>query len=182
MRATLARLVVPAVGCLLAMMFGMPAASAHVTVQPGSLPKGASDVVLSFAAPNERTNANVVGLDVALPTATPIVSVYALGIPGWNVTVQSVTLVKPVKTDDGTITQAVSRITWTTSGAGIPPNQFGLFTVLAGALPTKPSSLAFQALQTYSDGQVVRWIEPIVKGAPAPEHPTPILRLTARQK
>jgi uncharacterized protein len=143
-----------------------------VTVQPGSLPQGASDVLVSFAAPNERTNANMVGLDVSFPAATPIVSVYPLGIPGWTVNVQTTTLPKPVKTDDGRITQAVSRVVWTTTGTGVPPNQFGLFTVLAGSLPGKAGRISFPVLQTCSDGQVVRWIDPIVKGAPAPDHPT----------
>jgi hypothetical protein len=35
----------------------------------------------------------------------------------------------------------------------------------------------FKAVQTYSDGTVVSWIEPVVKGTPAPEHPAPVLRL-----
>ena len=88
MRANLPRLGVAVVGCVLVITLGTSAASAHVTVQPGSLARGAGDVLLSFAAPNERTNASVVGLDVTLPTATPIVSAYAMGMPGWTVVVE----------------------------------------------------------------------------------------------
>ena len=58
------------------------------------------------------------------------------------------------------------------------PGQFDLFTVSAGPLPTKPSKLEFKAVQTYSDGTIVRWIEPTVKGTPEPEHPAPTLTLT----
>ena len=36
----------------------------------------------------------------------------------------------------------------------------------------------FKALQTYSDGDVVRWIDEPTAGA-EPEHPTPVLTLTA---
>jgi len=48
----------------------------------------------------------------------------------------------------------------------------------AGPLPTNTKKLEFAALQTYSDGDVVSWIEPAVKGAPEPEHPAPTLTLT----
>ncbi len=55
-----------------------------------------------------------------------------------------------------------------------------LFTVLAGTLPSASNQLVFKALQTYSDGTVISWIDPIVEGAPAPDHPTPILKLTKK--
>jgi hypothetical protein len=62
----------------------------------------------------------------------------------------------------------------------VGPSQFGAFTVLVGTLPAKPSKVVFKILQTYSDGTVVSWIEPVVKGAPDPEHPAPVLRLTGK--
>jgi Domain of unkown function (DUF1775) len=40
----------------------------------------------------------------------------------------------------------------------------------------------FKALQTYSDGDVVQWIEPTVKGGAEPEHPPPVLKLTKARK
>src|SRR5207237_1602102 len=110
----------------------------HVIVQPGSLPKGTSDAIFSFSVPNETTtNTNVTQLEVDFPTNHPLLSAYALAQPGWNATVETAKLAKPVVTDDGTITGAVSRITWTATGAGIPPQQFGLFTVLPGHLTSK---------------------------------------------
>ncbi len=160
-----------------------PAAVAHVTLQPGSLPKGANDVLVSFAAPNESTTgAATIALEVDLPVDHPLLGVHALAQPGWNVTVQHTTLAKPVETDDGTITSAVSRVVWTATGSGFGPDQFGLFTLLVGTLPRHTRSLTFKALQTSSDGTVIRWIEPIVKGAAEPEHPTPILKLTKAKK
>ena len=42
--------------------------------------------------------------------------------------------------------------------------------VSAGPLP-KTSSIAFTATQTYSDGTVVKWDQPVVEGGPEPEHP-----------
>jgi len=37
----------------------------------------------------------------------------------------------------------------------------------------------FKAIQTYSDGEEVRWIETQAEGAPEPEFPAPTLTLTA---
>jgi Domain of unkown function (DUF1775) len=54
--------------------------------------------------------------------------------------------------------------------------------VFAGPLPTNVGQLEFKALQTYSDGDVVQWIEPTVKGGAEPEHPAPVLKLTKARK
>jgi uncharacterized protein YcnI len=157
------------------------AAFAHVTLQPGSLPKGASDAIVGFAVPNESTtNASVVKIEIDFPTSTPILGVSAQAISGWSAAVEMVQLPKPITTDDGQISQAVSKVTWTATDAGYGPNQYVLFSVLAGTLPSNASQLVFKAIQTYSDGTVVSWIEPTAKGAPAPEHPTPILKLTKK--
>jgi Domain of unkown function (DUF1775) len=51
--------------------------------------------------------------------------------------------------------------------------------VPAQRLPTNTDQAVFKALQTYSNGDIVRWIDPVVSGQPAPDHPTPILQLTA---
>jgi uncharacterized protein YcnI len=158
-------------------------AGAHVIVQPKSLPKGSTDVVFSFSTPNETTdNANVTSLEVDFPSKHPLLSAYAQTKAGWTAVVTTATLPKPITTDDGTITEAVSKITWTATAGGIPPSQFDLFTVSAGQLPSNTNKLEFKALQGYSDGTTVSWIEDEVKGAPAPEHPAPVLTLTGKTK
>jgi uncharacterized protein YcnI len=151
-------------------------AGAHVTVKPGTAEKG-SFSVLSFSTPNERDDANTVALEVNLPTDHPIPFVSILPLPGWTHSVEKTKLAEPVETDDGTITEAVSKITWRATDAGLLPGEFQLFTVSAGPLP-KTKQLVFKALQTYSSGEVVRWIEPRKKGAPEPETPAPVLKLT----
>jgi uncharacterized protein len=152
------------------------AAGAHVTVVPSSAPKGSTSI-LSFSVPNERAAANTLMVEVNFPTdyAIPFVSVQPK--PGWTVATVKTTLVKPVKTPDGEVTQAVTKVTWTATATGLKPGEFDLFTVSAGPLPTKPSRLAFPTLQTYSSGEVVRWIQPTVKGAPEPDNPVPLLKL-----
>ncbi len=152
-------------------------AGAHVEVVPSSLPKGGFEI-MSFSVPNEKDDANTTALEVTIPTKYPIASVSVKPMPGWTITTEKTKLAKPVKTDDGQVTEAVSKITWTATAGGLEPGQFDLFTISAGPLPTKPGKIEFKALQTYSDGDIVRWIEPTVKGTPEPEHPAPTLTLT----
>ncbi|MFI5047204.1 MAG: YcnI family protein [Acidimicrobiia bacterium] len=174
---------VAAIAAVAVLVLPPAAAWAHVTLQPGSLPKGANDIVVGFAVPNESaSNAATVKVEIDFPTAKPILGVHAQAIPGWTVTVQSQTLAKPVTTDDGTITEAVSQVVWTATGSGFGPDQYMLFSVLAGTLPANANQLVFKVLQSYSDGTTVSWIDPIVKGTPEPDHPTPILKLTKAAK
>ena len=160
---------------------GAGVAWGHVLVQPPSLPKGATDVIFGFSAPNESsTGASVTALEVDFPTDHPLLSVMPQTVAGWTAKVVSSKLAKPVTTDDGTITEAVSQITWTATAGGVAPGQFGLFSVLAGQLPSDTSKLVIKAIQSYSDGTQVSWIETTVKGAPEPEHPAPVLKLTGK--
>jgi hypothetical protein len=65
------------------------------------------------------------------------------------------------------------------SGGVIRPGEFQQFTVSAGPLPARGRTVAFKALQTYSSGEVVRWVEIPQRGAPEPRFPAPVLTLTA---
>jgi periplasmic copper chaperone A len=152
-------------------------AGAHVTVTPASATKGGFQI-LSFSVPNEKDDANTTALEVEFPLNNPIPFASVKPMPGWTITVENGELAKPVTSHGDTITEAVSKVTWTATAGGLEPGQFDLFTISAGPLPTKPNKLVFKALQTYSDGEIVRWIEPTVKGTPEPEFPAPTLRLT----
>lgn len=164
---------------VLALAVAAPA-SAHVTVHADDSTRGASDAVLAFRVPNERPNAATTKLEVAFPTATPLLGVLVAPHPGWTSAVTSTALKPPVKTDDGTVTEAVSRITWTanTPADAIPAGDYTDFTVTAGQLPDTPT-LTFKALQTYSNGEIVRWIGEEQSGQPEPDNPAPVLTLTA---
>ncbi|MHA6761729.1 YcnI family copper-binding membrane protein [Streptacidiphilus sp. PAMC 29251] len=151
-------------------------ASAHVTVNPGSVAQG-SYTEVSVRVPNEQDKADTTKVELYLPTDHPIASVSTENVPGWTVSVVKTKLAKPLTTDDGQVTEAVSEITW--SGGTIKPGQFQDFALSLGPLPTDTTSLTFKALQTYSDGTVVRWIQPSVEGQPEPENPAPVLKLTA---
>ncbi|MFJ3758193.1 YcnI family protein [Streptomyces sp. NPDC090080] len=152
-------------------------ASAHVTVHPESYAKGATDGVLTFRVPNEEDTASTTRVQVFLPTDHPVLGVLVSPRDGWTAKVTTTKLKTPVKTDDGTITEAASEITWT--GGKIGAGQFEDFDVAFGQLPEDTGRLTFKTLQTYSDGKVVRWIEEPADGADEPENPAPTLKLTA---
>jgi periplasmic copper chaperone A len=168
-------LVVLALGAVLALA---GPASAHVTVSAPGAAAGGSDQEITFRVPVEK-NIATTGLTVQLPTATPIASVLVEPMVGWAHTEKTSTLATPIKTDDGDITSAVTQITWTATAGGLKPGEFGAFTIIAGQLPDAPS-VTFKALQTYSDGSVVKWIEVAAPGSSAvPENPAPVLKLAA---
>lgn len=162
----------------LLLMAASTPAWAHVTVHPSSVAAGSSDVELTFRCPNERDDANTVMLQVFFPTNLPLLTVDVLPLSGWTATVQTQTLSKPISTDDGPVSQIVSDVTWKATAGGIGRGQYEDFNVGVGAMPDKTSQLAFKTLQTYSSGEIVRWIEVPLAGQPEPETPAPILTLT----
>jgi uncharacterized protein YcnI len=153
-------------------------ASAHVTVTAPGATRGGSDQEITFRVPVEK-DVPTVKVSVALPTATPFASVDVKPMPGWTHVEKTVKLADPIKTDDGEITDAVSQITWTaSSGQGLQPGEYGDFTFIAGMLPDT-ATVVFGAIQTYSDGSVVRWNQRAAAGTEEPEFPAPTLTLTA---
>jgi len=153
-------------------------AAAHVTVHPASVPAGAQDVELTFRVPNERDDADTVELQVFFPANLPLLTVDVAPVPGWSATVHGRQLATPVQTDDGEVDQVVSDVTWRATAGGIAPGQYVDFPVAAGSVPDQPGSLVFKALQTYSSGEIVRWIEVPVAGQPEPDNPAPVLTLS----
>jgi periplasmic copper chaperone A len=155
-------------------------AGAHVTVVADDATKAADDATLTFRVPNERDDAVTMRLDIKFPTKNPIASVKPEPKTGWTVTMKSVTFNPPIKTDDGNITSGVGEVVYTaTSKAfGIPVNQADAFHLLVGPLPDT-DSVAFPTVQTYSNGKVVSWVEPVTDPANPPENPAPVLALVA---
>jgi uncharacterized protein YcnI len=160
---------------VLSLVAAASVAEAHVTVNPNTEPQGGYSKV-SFRVPNEEANASTTSVEVDIPVDHPIASVSVRPVPGWTATTSTSQLATPIKTDDGDVTQAVSKIVWT--GGKIDPGQFQEFDVSLGPLPKDTDRIVFKALQTYSDGTVVRWIDVPQAGQPEPDHPAPVLHLT----
>lgn len=153
-------------------------ALAHVSVQPeGEAAKGGYAVV-GFKVPNERDNASTTKLEVSFPTDHPLASVMPQPVEGWDVKVTKSKLDKPLEMHGKKINEAVSKVTWTAKGDGIEPGFYQKFPVSVGTLPEDADELVFKALQTYSNKEVVRWIEVPQEGQEEPEHPAPVLALS----
>jgi uncharacterized protein YcnI len=152
-------------------------AFAHVTVSPDTAPQG-GDATVALRVPNEEDGANTTKLEIDLPVDRPIAAVDTEPVAGWTAVATTSKLAKPIKSDDGVVNQAVTKIVWTANaGAGIKPGQFQQFFVSFDSLPDA-DSIEIKALQTYSNGDIVRWIDdPAPAGADEPEHPAPILTL-----
>lgn len=156
-------------------------AFAHVSVQPeGTAAKGGYAVV-DFKVPNERDNASTTKLEVSFPTDHPLASAMPEPMPGWKIEVTKSKLDTPIEMHGEKISEAVSKITWTADGKGVEPGYFEKFPVSIGQLPEDADELVFKAIQTYSNKEVVRWIEVPQEGQEEPEHPAPVLTLSAAQ-
>jgi periplasmic copper chaperone A len=173
-RTGLRVLLAVAIGALSTAVVGVGTASAHVTVNPKEATQGGY-AKLAFRVPNEKDNASTTKLEVVIPIdRAPIASVSTRPVPGWTATVEKTRLTTPLKVHDSEVTEVVSKITWTAAeGSAVAPSTFQEFEVSAGPLP-EVDQIVFKALQTYSDGDVVRWID---EGAEA-DKPAPILKLT----
>ena len=158
-----------------ALTLALPAAAqAHVTLQPDEAPAGGY-ARLDVRVPNEEEAKDTTKVQIQMPAGFAHASYEP--VAGWKVDVKKTKLAKPVKTDDGTITEEVSQITWTGDGrtGTIKPGQFQDFGLSVGLPDKKPGTkLTFKALQTYTGGEVVRWI-----GAPESDKPAPQVTLTA---
>lgn len=154
-------------------------AAAHVGVQPqGEAAKGGYAVV-NVKVPNERDNASTVKVEINFPVEHPLSSVMPQPVPGWKAEVDKTKLDKPLEVHGKKITEAVTKVTWTSDGAKIGPGQFQQFPLSLGRLPEDADQLVLKSIQTYDNKEVVRWIEEPVKGGEEPEAPAPVLKLSA---
>ncbi|MEU9142394.1 YcnI family protein [Streptomyces sp. NPDC048349] len=151
-------------------------AFAHVSVQPGEAAKGGY-ATINFKVPNERDNAATTQLEVNFPVDQPLTSVMPQDVPGWTVSVEKTKLDKPLTVHGKQINEAVTKVTW--SGGKIESGRFQQFPLSVGKLPENVDQMVFKAIQTYDNGEVVRWIEEAKDGAAEPQNPAPVLKLTA---
>jgi uncharacterized protein YcnI len=148
------------------------AARAHVSLHPNAIPQGAY-VTTYVRVPNEADHANISSVKIKLPNG--VLSALGDPPPGWSFKAKSRRLATPIKTDDGVVTTQVTEVDFT--GGHTPPGQFANLP-LTLSLPDSAkqgSVLSFPTVQTYSNGEVVRWIDPSADD----EHPAPTIDITA---
>lgn len=117
-------------------------ASAHVTVQPTEAEAG-SFARFVVRVPNERDDAATTKVEVQLPEG---LEVRYQPKAGWTRTVSG------------------RMVTW--EGGRIEPGEFDEFG-FSTRMPEKATTLVFPAVQTYSNGEAVRWVGPADAEEPA---------------
>ncbi|HEV3000318.1 MAG TPA: YcnI family protein [Solirubrobacteraceae bacterium] len=162
-----------AVAALAATLAAAPA-QAHVTVQPRQAPAG-EFTRLDVRVPNERDEAGTTKVAVKFPPGFIFLSTEPRD--GWTAEVAKRKLAEPVEVFGEKQTEEVDTVTFRArKGERIEPGQFVDFG-LSVALPDKPGeTLTFRAVQTYDNGETVRWI-----GPPDAEEPAPQVELVAAE-
>jgi periplasmic copper chaperone A len=162
------------------MTFGLGAATAHVTVTPDAPAEGASTQV-TFRVPSESATATTTKIKVDLPTATPFTSVRVKPVPGWTAEVIKGALPQPVTVNGATITEAPLSVSWTAIDASsqLTIDHYQMFSVYVGRLPEAGTTVMLPVAQSYSDGTVRNWDDPVVEGQGQPEDPAPSFVTTA---
>ena len=150
-----------------------PAAEAHVTLNPRTATAN-SFGRLDVRVPNERDEASTRTVVVTFPDG--FYSVSTKRVWGWTAKITMEKLATPVQSEDGPITEQVSKVTWraTSKSNWIAPHSFEEFG-LSMRIPNRPgTTLAFPSTQTYSNKEVVRWM-----GAAGSETPAPTVGVVA---
>jgi uncharacterized protein YcnI len=158
-----------------ALLLAPAAAQAHVTLQPNTAQAGGY-TRLDVRVPNERDDAATTKVDVQLPPG--FISASYEPVPGWDVKVTTGKAEQPIDAGEGLKSDMqVSQITWTGDDkqGKIAAGEFQDFGLSLKMPDGKAGDkLTFKALQTYDDGQVVRWI-----GPEDADEPAPVVTLTA---
>lgn len=155
-------------------------ASAHVTAHSPDQPAKGGDAEIVFRVPDESDSAGTVKVEVDLPLDTPIADADLKPVPGWTGVVNTTKLPQPVNMGKFSVDTAVQSIVWTAApGTKINPGEFQEFPISVEGLPTNTGALVMPAVQTYDNGDVVKWDQPTVAGQAEPEHPAPTLSLAA---
>ncbi|HEY7629524.1 MAG TPA: YcnI family protein [Thermoleophilaceae bacterium] len=145
-------------------------AQAHVSLHPNVLPAGDFPTV-NIRVPNETDNARTVRVDVKIPPG--FTALDPQQVPGWNIKLLKTKLKKPIQTDDGPVTEEVSEVIFTSpKSGGTPPGYIENFPIAFSVPGKSGDTLTFKTVQTYSNGQVVRWI-----GAPDADKPAPTVNV-----
>jgi uncharacterized protein YcnI len=141
------------------------AAAAHVTLNPGEWEAGGF-ARFDVRVPNERAKANTTEVTVQFPEGLTFVSFQPK--QGWKRTVEIEQLDEPIEVFGEEVTERIASVTW--KGGVIRPGEFDEFGVSFRVPETPGESLLFPSLQTYSNGEVVRWVDPDPEGeTPAPQ-------------
>jgi uncharacterized protein len=151
------------------------AAQAHISLHPNTIPAGAF-ATLDVRVPGEQAGAYVRKVDVLFPTG--FTGVDYENVPGWSTRIIESKLAAPITQDGETINAEVSQIVWTWTGplGKVNNGQFIDFPLSLAIPDVAGKALEFKTVQTYSNGQIIHWIDPSLNA----EHPAPRINVTAK--
>jgi uncharacterized protein len=151
-------------------------AAAHISLHPNTIPAGAF-ATLDVRVPGEQEGAYVTKVAVQFPSG--FTGVDYENVPGWSARIVESKLATPIVEDGEKIDTEVAQIVWTWTGplGRVNNGQFINFP-LSLAVPADDAgkALEFRTVQSYSNGQVVHWIDPSLEA----EHPAPRINVTAK--
>ncbi|HWY90209.1 MAG TPA: YcnI family protein [Solirubrobacteraceae bacterium] len=150
-------------------------AQAHISLHPNTIPAGAF-ATLDVRVPGEQEGAYVKRVDTLFPAGFTGVSYE--NVPGWTARIIETKLATPIQKGGETIDTEVSQIVWTWTGplGKVSNGQFINFPLSLAIPEVAGQALEFRTIQTYSNGQVVHWIDPSLTA----EHPSPRINVTAK--
>ncbi len=134
----------------------VPSAVAHITLNPPEWEAGGF-ARFALRVPNERPNATTTQVRMQFPDN--VISASFQDVPGWERKVQMAPLDEPIEEEgEEPITERIATVTW--SDGEIEPGEFVEFGVSFQVPEDATGPLLFPAIQTYSNGDIVRWIAP----------------------
>jgi uncharacterized protein len=137
------------------------AAFAHVEIEREGEVSATGVVNAKMSVPNEEQPAKTTTIELVFPASPKLTDASATDANGFTAAVK--------KDAAGN----VESITWT--GGEITGDDEVEFPITVGDIPSGTDTVEFKALQTYDNGDVVRWIEPTSASGEEPEHPAPVL-------
>jgi uncharacterized protein YcnI len=137
------KLLTSLVTMIVALSFFAGVASAHVTVGPKETSQGKYEM-FTVKVPSEKEDVLTTKIEVQIPEEVNITRFEPKA--GWTYEIQK---------DD---TSKITSVTWTTEGEGLSATEFGQFN-MNGKVGDKATEIIWKAIQTYSDGSVVEWVE-----------------------
>jgi len=153
---------------VLAALVAVPAAAAHVTIDPGEWEAGGF-ARFTIRVPTER---DVPTTEVTVRFPEAVTSARFMPAPGWERSTEIEQLDEPIQQGEGDpITERLASVTWT--GSTIAADEFMEFGVSFRVPDTPGETLVFPAIQTYQGGEVVEWI-----GAEDSDTPAPTILIT----
>jgi len=161
--SVMSRMSATALGAVVVVALAAAPAFAHSEFRPDRAAAGTTTPVNLFVE-NEQSDAGTVKVELHFPDDQRITLAALPTAPGWTTSVQG-----------GSIGGPVTDVIWSRTTA--QPEDV-LVPITLGPLPSSAARLQFKVVQTYSNGEVDRWIEEWPAGAPEPEMPGPVLEVT----